>query len=44
MGLGVYLTQVIIARYEGELSLNNHSEGGVITLVSLPLKNLRIRN
>ena len=44
MGLGVYLTQAILARYEGKLSLNNHPEGGVITLVSLPLKNLRIRN
>ncbi len=44
MGLGVYLTQAILARYEGELSLNNHPEGGVLTLVHLPLKNLRIRN
>ena len=42
MGLGVYLTQVTLARYEGELSLNNHPDGGVLTLVSLPLKNLRI--
>jgi two-component system sensor histidine kinase RegB len=42
MGLGVYLTQVTLARYEGELSLNNHPDGGVLTLVNLPLKNLRI--
>lgn len=42
MGLGVYLTQVTLARYEGELSLNNHPEGGVLTLVNLPLKNLRV--
>lgn len=42
MGLGVYLTQVTLARYEGELSLNNHPDGGVLTLVHLPLKNLRI--
>ena len=38
MGLGVYLTQLTLARYAGELSLNNHPEGGVLTLVSLPLK------
>jgi two-component system sensor histidine kinase RegB len=42
MGLGVYLTQVTLARYEGKLSLNNHPDGGVLTLVNLPLKNLRI--
>lgn len=42
MGLGLYLTQATLARYDGELSLNNHPDGGVMTLVSLPLKNLRI--
>ncbi len=42
MGLGVYLTQVTLARYGGKLSLNNHPDGGVLTLVNLPLKNLRI--
>ncbi len=42
MGLGVYLTQVTLARYEGELSLNNHPDGGVLTLINLPLKNLRV--
>jgi two-component system sensor histidine kinase RegB len=44
MGLGVYLTQTTLARYEGKLSLNNHPEGGVLTLVNLPLKNLLIEN
>ena len=44
MGLGVYLTQTTLARYGGELSLNNHSEGGVITIVNLPLKKLRLEN
>ncbi len=44
MGLGVYLTQVTLARYDGELSLDNHPEGGVLTLVKLPLKDLRIEN
>jgi len=42
MGLGVYLTQVTLARFNGELNLSNHIEGGVLTLVKLPLKNLRI--
>jgi len=42
MGLGVYLTQVTLARYDGTLSLNNHPDGGVLTSVLLPLKNLRI--
>lgn len=42
MGLGVYLTQTTLARYDGELSLNNHAEGGVITIVNLPLKKLRL--
>ncbi|MES2013806.1 MAG: ATP-binding protein [Pseudomonadota bacterium] len=44
MGLGVYLTQVTLARYDGELSLDNHPEGGVLTLVKLPLKDLCIEH
>lgn len=42
MGLGVYLTQLTLSRFGGELVLSNHIEGGVLTLVKLPLKNLRI--
>lgn len=42
MGLGVYLTEVTLARYDGKLSLNNHIDGGVISMISLPLKNLRV--
>ena len=42
MGLGVYLTQITLARFGGELSLSNQPEGGVITLIKIPLKNLRI--
>jgi two-component system sensor histidine kinase RegB len=37
MGLGVYLTQLTLGRYEGELSLQNHPEGGVISTIKLPL-------
>lgn len=42
MGLGVYLTQLTLSRFGGELKLSNHIEGGALTLVKLPLKNLRI--
>ncbi len=42
MGLGVYLTQMIIAKFGGTLSLSNHAEGGVLTAISLPLHQLRI--
>ena len=42
MGLGVYLSQITLARFGGELILTNHHEGGVLASVKLPLKNLRI--
>jgi two-component system sensor histidine kinase RegB len=42
MGLGVYLTQTTLARYDGELSFNNHAEGGVLTTVKLPLAKLKV--
>ena len=42
MGLGVYLTQITLARFDGKLSLSNHPEGGVIAQVTLPFKKLRI--
>lgn len=42
MGLGVYLTQVSLTRYDGKLSLNNHADGGAISSISIPLKNLRV--
>jgi len=44
MGLGIYLTQVILSRFNGDLELNNHPDGGAIAIVRLPLKNLRIEN
>ncbi|MDP1660215.1 MAG: ATP-binding protein [Methylotenera sp.] len=44
MGLGVYLTQATLARYDSELNLNNHPDGGVLTLVNLPLKKLCVEN
>lgn len=42
MGLGVYLTQTTLARYDGELSYHNHAEGGVLTTVKLPLAKLKV--
>ncbi|MGB4813184.1 MAG: ATP-binding protein [Methylophilaceae bacterium] len=42
LGLGIYLTQSILARYEGTLNLSNHIDGGVLTTVHLPLVNLKI--
>ncbi len=44
MGLGVYLTQVILGRFNGTLTLTNHLEGGTIATVNIPLKNLRIHD
>jgi two-component system sensor histidine kinase RegB len=42
MGLGVYLTEIILAKFGGTLTLSNQSEGGVLTVVKLPLHKLRI--
>lgn len=44
MGLGVYLTSLTLARYEGALDLQNQPDGGVLTLIRLPLKNLLIES
>ncbi|NOU25605.1 MAG: HAMP domain-containing histidine kinase [Methylotenera sp.] len=44
MGLGLYLTQTTLGRYEGELKLVNHAEGGVLTTVKLPLAKLMVKS
>ena len=41
LGLGVFLTQNILARYEGTLNLSNHADGGVLTTIHLPLTPLK---
>jgi two-component system sensor histidine kinase RegB len=41
LGLGLYLTRAILARYNGSLELNNHGDGGVLTYVYLPLTQLK---
>lgn len=40
MGLGVYLTRAVLARYQGTLKLNNHPDGGVLAEITLPLTQL----
>ena len=40
MGLGVYLTRAVLARYQGTLKLNNHPDGGVLAEITLPLTKL----
>lgn len=42
MGLGVFLTQNILARYDGALNLSNHADGGVIAAIHLPLTKLKL--
>ena len=42
MGLGVFLTQNILARYDGVLNLSNHADGGVIAAIQLPLTKLKL--
>ena len=40
MGLGVYLTRIILERFDGNLQLSNHPEGGLLSEITLPLKSL----
>jgi len=40
MGLGVYLTRIILERFDGTLQHNNHPDGGAETLIMLPLAKL----
>ncbi|HEY8085244.1 MAG TPA: ATP-binding protein [Methylophilaceae bacterium] len=42
-GLGLYLARLIFARFGGTVSLSNHVEGGVETLITLPLKQLLLK-
>jgi two-component system, sensor histidine kinase RegB len=42
LGLGLYLARLIFERFGGTLNLSNHSQGGAVTLVRLPLKALLI--
>ena len=40
MGLGLYLSRIILERFGGTVSLKNHSHGGSLTTVLLPLKGI----
>lgn len=42
LGLGLYLTRAILARYNATLALDNQADGGVLTQVYLPLNQLKI--
>jgi len=40
MGLGLYLSLIILERFGGTVSLNNHVQSGTVTTIHLPLKEL----
>ena len=40
MGLGLYLSRIILERFGGTVSLNNHPQGGSVATIRLPLKAL----
>jgi two-component system sensor histidine kinase RegB len=42
MGIGLYLTRMILSRFDGTVILKNHPQGGTLTEVSLPLGNLKV--
>lgn len=38
LGIGLFLTATTLARYEGDVRLYNHNQGGTLTEVTLPLR------
>jgi len=38
LGIGLFLTATTLARYDGDVRLYNHSEGGTLTEVTLPIR------
>jgi two-component system sensor histidine kinase RegB len=42
MGLGLYLARMILARFDGSVTLNNHPAGGTDTCIRLPLDKLML--
>jgi len=40
MGLGLYLSRIILERFGGTVSLDNHSQGGSLTTILLPLRGI----
>ena len=40
MGLGLYLSRIILERFGGAVSLKNHPHGGTVAAIRLPLKSL----
>jgi len=43
MGLGLYLARVILGRFGGTVTLENHPQGGAVTLIRLPLASLLVQ-
>jgi len=41
-GLGFYLAQSVVSRFDGEMSFGNHDQGGAYVHVRLPLQKLRV--
>lgn len=41
-GLGFYLAQSVVRRFDGEMSFGNHDQGGAYVHVRLPLQKLRV--
>ena len=40
MGIGLYLTRMILSRFDGTVTLENHPQGGTLTEVRLPITDL----
>lgn len=43
MGLGLYLARVILGRFGGTVTLENHPQGGAVTRIRLPLSGLILK-
>lgn len=41
-GLGFYLAQSVVSRFNGEMTFGNHEQGGAYVRVRLPLEKLRV--
>lgn len=42
MGLGLYLARMILGRFDGGVTLENHPQGGTITRIRVPLAHLAV--
>lgn len=42
LGMGLYLVQTVMNRFDGHFTLFNHPEGGAVASITLPLKRLSV--